>query len=144
MQLTVRAGHTYRAARPGVTPSATVSVTPTASVSPPVSPTSSPSPSGARAVYAVTSSWPGGFQGEVTVTAGSSPIRGWTVSWTFPNGQVVNQMWSGSYTQTGGNVTVRNVDYNGMLPAGASATFGFIATVNGANNPPKNITCTTT
>jgi alpha-L-fucosidase 2 len=41
-------------------------------------------------------------------------------------------------------VTVRNADYNGALPAGGSATFGFIAGVNGANNPPNNITCTTT
>ncbi|MEO3930474.1 glycoside hydrolase N-terminal domain-containing protein [Micromonosporaceae bacterium B7E4] len=140
VQLAVRAGHTYRAARPG----ATASVTPTASVSPTASPTSSPPPSGARAVYAVTGSWSGGFQAEVTVTAGSSPIRGWTVSWTFPNGQVVNQMWSGSYTQSGASVTVTNSSYNGSLAAGASTTFGFIANVSGANNPPSQLTCTTT
>jgi alpha-L-fucosidase 2 len=158
VQLTVQAGHTYRAARPGATASPTVSATvsvsptvsPTASVSPTVSPTtsppptSSPPPSGARATYAVSSSWPGGFQAEVTVTAGSSPIRGWTVSWTFPNGQVVNQIWGGTHTQSGANVTVTNAAYNGALPAGGSATFGFIASVSGANNPPTNITCTTT
>ena len=138
VQVTVQAGHTYRAARPGVTAS------PTASVSPTVSPTSSPPPSGARATYAVTSSWPGGFQAEVTVTAGSSPIRGWTVSWTFPNGQVVNQIWSGTHTQSGANVTVTNAAYNGTLPAGGSTTFGFIASVSGTNNPPANLTCTTT
>jgi alpha-L-fucosidase 2 len=145
VQLTVRAGHTYRAARPGVTPSptlsATASVSPTPSISPP---TSSPPPSGARAVYAVTSSWTGGFQGEVTVTAGSSPIQGWTVSWTFGNGQVINQIWSGTHTQSGANVTVSNVAYNGALSAGGSTTFGFIATTNGANETPTNLTCTTT
>ncbi|GAB3971008.1 cellulose binding domain-containing protein [Plantactinospora veratri] len=86
----------------------------------------------------------GGFQAEVTVTAGSSPIRGWTVSWTFPNGQVVNQMWSGSYTQSGASVTVTNASYNGSLAAGASTTFGFIANLSGANNPPSQLTCTTT
>jgi alpha-L-fucosidase 2 len=95
-------------------------------------------------VYAVTGSWQGGFQGEVTVTAGSSPIQGWTVSWTFPNGQVINQIWSGTHTQSGANVTVSNVAYNGALPAGGSTTFGFIATTNGTNNPPTNLTCTTT
>ncbi|MFC8845948.1 MULTISPECIES: glycoside hydrolase N-terminal domain-containing protein [unclassified Micromonospora] len=150
VQLSVRAGHTYRAARPGVTPSPTLTPTPTPTTTPTGSPTPTPPPtssppsSGARATYAVTGSWSGGFQGEVTVTAGATAIRGWTVSWTFPNGQVINQIWSGSHTQSGANVTVRNVDYNGALAAGASTTFGFIATTNGTNNPPTNLTCTTT
>ncbi|SCE96277.1 alpha-L-fucosidase 2 [Micromonospora haikouensis] len=146
--LTVRAGHTYRAARPGVTPSPTLTPSPTPTGSPTPTPTppptSSPPSSGARATYAVTGSWSGGFQGEVTVTAGATAIRGWTVSWTFPNGQVISQIWGGSHTQSGSNVTVRNVDYNGALAAGASTTFGFIATTTGTNNPPTNLTCTTT
>ncbi|SCG64319.1 glycosyl hydrolase family 95 catalytic domain-containing protein [Micromonospora humi] len=148
VQFGVRAGHTYRAARPGVTPSPTLTATPSPTPTPSTSPTptpttSSPAPSGARATYAVTGSWSGGFQGEVTVTAGATAIRGWTVSWTFPNGQVVSQIWGGSHTQNGANVTVRNVDYNGALAAGASTTFGFIGTATGANNPPTNLTCTT-
>lgn len=80
----------------------------------------------------------------MTVTAGASAIRGWTVSWTFPNGQTITQLWSGTYAQNGPNVTVSNASYNGALAAGASTTFGFLATVNGANNAPANITCTTT
>ncbi|QLQ35401.2 glycosyl hydrolase family 95 catalytic domain-containing protein [Micromonospora robiginosa] len=148
VQLTVRAGHTYRAARPGVTPSPTLTATPTptptTSTSPTPTPTTStPAPSGARATYTVTGSWSGGFQAEVTVTAGATAIRGWTVSWTFPNGQVVNQIWGGTHTQSGANVTVRNADYNGALAAGASTTFGFIGSVTGANNPPTNLTCAT-
>ena len=103
-----------------------------------------PAPPGARATYAITGSWPGGFQGEVTVTAGSAPIRGWTVTWTFPNGQVINQVWSGSHTQNGANVTVTNAAYNGALPAAGSTSFGFIASWNGTNNAPTNIICTTT
>ncbi|MFG3683991.1 glycoside hydrolase N-terminal domain-containing protein [Micromonospora chalcea] len=145
--LTVRAGHTYRAARPGVTQSPTATPTSTPSPTPTPTPTpttSSPAPSGARATYAITGSWSGGFQAEVTVTAGATAIRGWTVSWTFPNGQVINQIWSGTHTQNGANVTVRNVDYNGSLPAGGSTTFGFIGTAGGTNNPPTNLTCTTT
>ncbi|GAB3079222.1 glycosyl hydrolase family 95 catalytic domain-containing protein [Micromonospora schwarzwaldensis] len=147
VQFAVRAGRTYRAARPGVTPTPTSTATPTPTVSPTPTPTpttSSPAPSGARATYAVTGSWSGGFQGEVTVTAGATAIRGWTVSWTFPDGQVITQIWGGSHTQSGANVAVRNVDYNGALAAGASTTFGFIGTVNGANNAPTNLTCTTT
>ncbi|MET7836658.1 glycoside hydrolase N-terminal domain-containing protein [Micromonospora sediminicola] len=143
VQLTVRAGHTYRATRPGVTPSPTL--TPTPSTPPTPTPTtSSPAPSGARATYAVTGSWSGGFQGEVTVTAGATAIRGWTVSWTFRNGQAVNQIWGGTHSQSGANVTVRNVDYNGALAAGASTTFGFIGSANGANDPPTSLIVTTT
>jgi alpha-L-fucosidase 2 len=135
VQFTVRSGHTYRAARPGTTPTATTSASPS------TSPTAAPS-SGANATYAVTTSWAGGFQAEVTVTAGSSPINGWTVTWAFPDGQVISQVWNGSYTQTGANVTVSNAAYNGTLPARGSTTFGFIATAPGANHPPAAITCT--
>ncbi|GAB3808623.1 hypothetical protein GCM10027605_41520 [Micromonospora zhanjiangensis] len=127
------------------TPTATASATPT--VSPTVSPTATSSPPGsgqATAVYRITGSWSGGFQAEVTVTAGAAPIKGWTVSWSFPNGQTVNQLWNGTYTQSGANVSVSNVSYNGALAAGASTTFGFLGTSTGTNNPPTNLTCTTT
>jgi alpha-L-fucosidase 2 len=65
------------------------------------------------------------------------------VSWTFPGGQVISQTWSGTHTQSGANVTVTNAAYNGALGAGASTSFGFIASVTGTNNPPSTITCTT-
>jgi len=149
VQFAVRAGHTYRAARPGATPSptlsATVSASPTDSPSPTGSPTPTSSPAaGARAGYAVTGSWPGGFQAEVTVTAGAAPIRGWTVSWTFPDGQAVTQLWNGTPAQNGPKVTVVNAAHNGALAAGAATTFGFLGTTSGANNPPADLTCTTT
>ncbi|GID33123.1 glycosyl hydrolase family 95 catalytic domain-containing protein [Paractinoplanes brasiliensis] len=131
VQFAVRAGHTYRTARPGTT----ATPTPTATTPPPSS--------GASATYAITNSWSGGFQAEVTVTAGSTPINGWTVSWTFPNGQVISQVWNGSRTQSGAGVTVSNVAHNGALPARGSTSFGFLASVTGTNNPPTGITCTT-
>jgi alpha-L-fucosidase 2 len=65
------------------------------------------------------------------------------VSWAFPSGQVISQSWNGAYTQNGATVTVTNATYNGALASGASTTFGFIASVSGANNPPAAITCTT-
>jgi cellulase/cellobiase CelA1 len=92
----------------------------------------------------VVSSWSGGFQAEVKVTAGTAPVKGWTVSWTFPNGQTISQLWNATHTQTGANVTVSNAAYNGSLAAGGSTTFGFIGTTTGTNNPPATITCVTT
>lgn len=97
---------------------------------------------GCTASYAIVGQWPGGFQGSVTVTAGSAAISAWTVSWTFPNGQSIQQSWSATVTPNGSTVTARNVAYNGALGAGASTQFGFIASWNGSNGPPAGLTCT--
>jgi alpha-L-fucosidase 2 len=78
----------------------------------------------------------------VTVTAGAAAINGWTVSWTFANGQVISQLWSGTLTQTGANVTVKNVSYNGSIPAGGSQSFGFLASWNNTTNAIPTVSCT--
>lgn len=93
------------------------------------------------ATYAVTSQWTGGFQGEVRVTAGTAPISGWTVTWTYANGQRVSQAWNATVTTSGTTVTARNVAYNGSLGAGASTAFGFLGSWNGTNTAPT-VTCT--
>ncbi|MFC0434332.1 cellulose binding domain-containing protein [Kutzneria buriramensis] len=93
---------------------------------PPTSTT--PPPSGAcSAAYRTVNSWQGGFQGEVTVTAGSAAVNGWTVHWTLDSGQTISQMWNGTLTATGSSVSITNVSYNGALPAAGSTTFGFLA-----------------
>ncbi|WP_407924574.1 cellulose binding domain-containing protein [Catellatospora vulcania] len=119
-------------ASPSGSASPSSSPSPSAPSSPSPSPSSpapsSPAPGGAcNASYRTTNSWPGGFQGEVTVTAGSSPITGWTVQWTLGSGQGITQVWSGTVSVSGSAVTVRNVSYNGSLPASGSTTFGFLA-----------------
>jgi poly(3-hydroxybutyrate) depolymerase len=119
---------------------------------PPTSPTTSPPPvttspppsgSGCAAAYAVIGQWNNGFQAEVRVTAGASAIRGWTVTWTYANGQRISQSWNATVTASGSTVTARNVDYNGALNAGATATFGFIGSWSGSNPVPA-LTCTAT
>lgn len=88
--------------------------------------------------------WDGGFQGEVTVTNNSSSASGtaWSVSWVFEDGQVINQLWNGEYTQTGNRVIVNNVSWNGDLGPGQSTSFGFLASWNGVNGPPILMSCT--
>ncbi|MEU7800863.1 cellulose binding domain-containing protein [Micromonospora arborensis] len=99
-------------------------------------------PGTCTATYNAVNSWPGGFQGEVTVAnSTAATITGWTVRLTLASGQAISSLWSGTNTGTTGNVTVRNAAYNGTLGPNASATFGFTATGNGAT-PPSNITCT--
>jgi mannan endo-1,4-beta-mannosidase len=119
----------------GVTPTTPATTPPT---TPPTTAPTTPPPSGktCTATYSILGQWPGGFQGDVRVTAGSAAISGWTVTWTFANGQTVNQAWSATVTSSGSSVTARNVGYNGSLGAGASATFGFIGAWNGTNAAP--------
>jgi cellulose 1,4-beta-cellobiosidase len=98
--------------------------------------------SGCTATYAITGSWPGGFQGQVTVAAGSSALSGWKVGWSFPAAETINNLWNGSYTQSGQSVSVTNANYDGSVAAGASTTFGFTATDSGSDAAPSALTCT--
>ncbi|MBF9134830.1 cellulose binding domain-containing protein, partial [Plantactinospora sp. S1510] len=102
------------------------------------------SPSGScSATYSVTGSWQGGFQAEVTVrNTGTSAMTGWTVGWSFANGQSISQIWGGTHTQTGSSVSVRNAAYNGNLAANASTTFGFLGSWTGTNAVPATVGCT--
>ena len=96
--------------------------------------------------YTVTNQWGGGFQASVKVTNNASaPINGWTLRWTFANGQVITQLWNGSFTQSAGNVAVTNLDYNRVIAAnGGSAEFGFLASWNGTNAKPASFTVNNT
>jgi len=109
---------------------------------PPTAPPTTAPPGGGACTdsYRVVGQWPGGFQGDVRVTAGSSAISGWVVTWSFADGQTVNQAWIAAVTNSGSNVTARNVSYNGSLGAGAGTTFGFIGSWNGINSVPT-LTC---
>ena len=77
----------------------------------------------------------------MVVTAGTSAISGWKVDWTFANGQVINQAWSSTLTQTGAAVTASNVAWNGALAAAGTTSFGFIGSWTGSNTVPT-LTCT--
>ncbi|MFI0721595.1 GDSL-type esterase/lipase family protein [Streptomyces sp. NPDC021224] len=90
------------------------------------------------AVLTVGNSWQGGYQASVTVTAVHA-ITSWTVTLT---GVTVSQGWSGVFTTgPGGTVTVHSESWNGTLGAGASTTFGFLAT--SSPSPAPTVTCST-
>ena len=123
------------------TTSRSTTTTTTSRTVPSTSSTSSSTSAGGTcaATYRTVGSWPGGFQGEVTVTAGNAAVNGWTVRWTLGSGQTITQIWSAQLTTSGSNVTVGNASYNGSLPASASTTFGFIG--SGTASSPS-VTCT--
>ncbi|MER8224600.1 cellulase family glycosylhydrolase [Streptomyces sp. NPDC094143] len=92
-------------------------------------------PSACGVGYRVTGSWPGGFQGEITLrNTGTSAINGWTLRWTFPDGQRISSLWGGTATQSGSDVSVAAAPYTATVPAAGSVTLGFTAT-RGASNP---------
>ncbi len=107
-------------------------------------PTSSPTfgDTSCTATYQIVGQWQGAFQGEVRVrNTGTHTLTGWTVYFSFPNGQVVSQVWNATLTQNGAEVTAVNLSWNGTLAPGTSTAFGFIANWNGSNTAPSSITC---
>jgi hypothetical protein len=105
----------------------------------PVTPTPSQGTGTCAASFETTQRWPGGFMGQVTVTAGPSTVRGWTVTWDLAEGQALKSTWNGTFTTKGSTVSVRNTSFNGSLAAGASTSFGFIS--DGDPSDPT-LTCT--
>ncbi|WP_425304657.1 protein kinase domain-containing protein [Amycolatopsis vancoresmycina] len=114
-----------------VTADHTVSATTTAPAPPPSriteAPPARPAAAGCTARFAVTNSWPGGAQAEVTVH-NDRPTRlsGWTVTWAVPGGAVVRNLWNGTLTRAGSTVTVTDAGWNALVEPGASASFGLI------------------
>ena len=91
--------------------------------------------------YKINSQWPGAFQADVTFrNARPVTMTAWQLRWSFANGQRINQLWGGNYTQTGADVTVTNVAWNGNVPPNGTISFGFIASWSGANNRPPVFT----
>ncbi|MGC3002475.1 endo-1,4-beta-xylanase [Streptomyces sp. G35A] len=90
------------------------------------------------ATYSTTEDWGGGYNGKVTITAGSAPISGWSVSVTLAAPQKVDTVWNGSPAWgSGGTVMTVRPSWNGSLAAGASTSFGFTVTRNGGTTPPQ-------
>jgi hypothetical protein len=93
---------------------------------------------GCHVDYAIASSWPGGFNANVTVTNSGEAVNGWRLTWTFGAGQSITQLWSGTVTQTGAQVAVTNAAYNAAIPAGGNVAFGFNGSWNGSNPVPTD------
>ncbi|MDQ0604255.1 mannan endo-1,4-beta-mannosidase [Streptomyces canus] len=100
--------------------------------------------------YRVVGEWQGGFQGEITIrNTGTAAVNGWTLGFSFANGQTVSNMWGGTPTQTGAAVSVTPASYTSTIPAAGSVTVGFIGTKGAVNTAPTAFTlsgsaCTTT
>jgi Glycosyl hydrolase family 12/Cellulose binding domain len=105
---------------------------------PPTSPPPTNPSGGPCKVTYKTNTWNTGFTADVTVAnTGSSPINGWTLTWSFPGNQHVTSAWNATVSQSGAAVTARNMSYNGSVSPGGSTAFGFQATYSGSNGNPS-------
>ncbi|MFG2050172.1 cellulose binding domain-containing protein [Micromonospora sp. NPDC048935] len=104
---------------------------------------------GCRVDYQVTNQWQGGFGANVTVTNLGDPVSGWALTWSYAAGQQVTQAWNAAVTQSGAQVTARNVDHNAGIATNGTAGFGFNGSWTGSNPVPTSFalngtTCTGT
>jgi beta-glucosidase len=128
-------------------PTATKTPTPTLTPTPTRTPTPLPTPTSGAGGCAVTytlNQWSTNFAADVKITNnGATTINGWTLTWSFANGQQVTSMWNATVTQSGANVTASNPagHWNGMIGAnGGTVPFGFQATYSDVNARPTNFT----
>ncbi|PRY38748.1 cellulase family glycosylhydrolase [Umezawaea tangerina] len=104
--------------------------------------TSAGSGTGTCAVaYKIASQWQGGFGADVTIrNTGTTAVNGWTLRWSFANGQTVTQMWGATPTQSGAQVSAVNAPYTATIPAGGSVGIGFNGSWTGTNAVPTAFT----
>jgi hypothetical protein len=78
------------------------------------------------------------FGASVTiVNGGSTALSGWTLTWSFANGQTIASSWNGAAAQSGANVTVSEQagqSWENIPANGSYSGFGFNGTWNGTTN----------
>ncbi|WP_460808691.1 cellulose binding domain-containing protein [Micromonospora zhanjiangensis] len=106
---------------------------------PTTAPPTTPPASGACRVTATVNAWNSGLTESVTITnTGGSAVNGWSLVFTLPSGQTVTSAWNATISPSSGQVTARNVSYNGTIPAGGSVDFGFQANHTGNTAKPSS------
>ena len=90
--------------------------------------------------YQVVNDWQQAFQANITITNLGPAITSWTLVWTFPGNQQLNQIWNTNpaspAAQSGHTVTVKDVGWNGSLATNGTTQFGFIANENPVGTNP--------
>ncbi|MBA2681616.1 MAG: cellulose binding domain-containing protein, partial [Ktedonobacteraceae bacterium] len=95
-----------------------------------------------QVTYTVTNQWAGGFGGSIVIQNTSpSAWTSWNLGFTFPaSGQTITQGWNATFAQSGQNVTVTNLSYNGAVAPNGSINPGFNGTWTSSNPVPISFT----
>jgi cellulase/cellobiase CelA1 len=85
-----------------------------------------------------TDTWNAGFViNDITITnTGSTSISTWSIALNFATNTTFVNGWSGQYAQSGQNVTVTNMPYNGQLAPGQSTSIGLQGEKSGEFQAP--------
>ena len=105
-----------------------------------ISSTPASAATGCTVAYTVQSQWNTGFSVAVTITNLGSPVTAWTLGYSYSGNQALTQGWSGTWSQSGANVTVANASWNGSLGTGASTQIGANFSYSGTNTNPTAFT----
>ena len=91
------------------------------------------------ATYSRVQEWPGSFfQGQYVIANGtSSAVTSWTLAFTLPAGDTLQNWWGANVTQSGTLFTATPLS-GSSIPAGGSATMGFLSTEGGGLADPAN------
>ena len=90
--------------------------------------------------YTVQSDWGTGFTAAVTVENTGPAITSWTLAYSYAGNQTLSQGWSGTWTQSGKNVTVASASWNGSLGTNGSTQIGANFNYSGTNTAPTAFT----
>ncbi len=123
------------------TPVVTATPTPVKTATPVITATPTPVAGNYVITYSM-NDWGSGATVNITIKNNTSAaVNGWTLAWDFPGNQTIANLWSGSYTQSGTSVSVKDAGYNASIPAGGgTANFGFNINYSGTNAIPSNFT----
>ena len=80
--------------------------------------------------------WGNGYCANVTVTNSTNESVEWAV--TIDVEGTVNSLWNGQYVQNNNSIKVQGADWNRVLDAGRSTSFGFCAK---RDQPPPQVQC---
>ncbi|MEU0882609.1 cellulose-binding domain-containing protein [Lentzea sp. NPDC005914] len=125
-------------------PNPVATTTPPPAQAPPPVVTAPPKPSPTppcRVAYGIEGQWPGGFKAGVTIrNTGRDAINGWTLRWSFGDGQSVQNMWNASSSQRGAAVSATNASYTVTIAPGGEVSIGFIGSMRDRNAAPSSFT----
>ncbi len=95
---------------------------------------------GVTATFTRTSSWETGFEGKYVITnGGTTALTEWTVAFDLPTGVTISSSWDSVRTDTGTRHSFRNAGWNGNVPVGGTASFGFVAGGSSSATPANCI-----
>jgi Ca2+-binding RTX toxin-like protein len=89
------------------------------------------------ATFQTANTWSTGLTANIEIAVGTDPLDGWTVSFDAP--WAIDQIWNATIlSHVGSHYVIGNLDYNAVVAAGGTLSFGFNATGD-ANAVPAGL-----